>query len=60
MIKYGYKMSTLISEDTIQSRIKEIEAQAELYGDISQAIGTGIGAYLNRPTTETQPEAGSF
>jgi hypothetical protein len=27
------------------------EAQAGFYGDISQAIGTGIGGYLNRPTT---------
>jgi hypothetical protein len=42
------------------TEIAQGQAQAGLYGDISQAIGTGIGAYLNRPTTETQPEAGSF
>jgi hypothetical protein len=29
--------------------IAEGQAQTGFYGDISQAIGTGIGAYLNRP-----------
>lgn len=34
------------------------EAQAGFYGDISQAVGTGISGYLNRP--QSTSEGGSF
>ncbi len=48
MIKYGYKMSTLISEDKIQSRVKEIavELSNKFKNDIPILIGVLNGSFI--------------
>ena len=48
MIKYGYKMSTLISEDTIQSRIKDIaeDLSKKFKDEVPILIGVLNGSFI--------------